>query len=100
MTDPNYVLVARAKIARLYANGRTPTQSEEDDARAGYATARIDAFTRRTLADAKGARLDDNDVAHLTGLLLAHAGVKAEAVGFLETLVRAAVLEAQQGGES
>jgi hypothetical protein len=97
--EPKYVIEARAKVARLYHNGKTPTQSEEAVARAGYVAAKIDSEIRKTIQkSAKGARLDDNHVAHLTGLLLSNAGVKADAIAGIEALVRLAVLEAQQGG--
>jgi len=99
--EPQYVIDARTRVARLYQNGKTPTQSEEDVARAGYVAAKIDSEIRKIVQrSAKGARLDDNHVAHLCGLLLGCAGVPGEAVNRIEALVRAEVLEAQQGGQS
>lgn len=99
--EPQYVIDARTKVARLYQNGRTPTQSEEAVARAGYVAAKIDSEIRKIIdRSAKGARLDDVHCAHLIGLLLSNAGVGYDAVRVIETVVRAAVLEAQNGGQA
>lgn len=98
--EPKYVIEARAKVARLYHNGKTPTQSEADAARADYVAAKIDNEIRKTVQKSlQGARLSDTAAGHLCGLVLSLAGVKYMEAEQIEQVIRAAVLEAQNGGQ-
>jgi hypothetical protein len=98
--EPKHVLEARAQVARLYNNGKTPTQSEEHAVRARYVEIKIDSDIRKIVQKSLGgARLSDTGTAHLCGLLLSLAGVKYMKAEQIETLIREAVLTAQQAGE-
>ncbi len=67
---------ARAQVARLSRSVSKAPQSEVDAANARYVAAKIDSDIRKTIQRSlKGARLDDTQVAHLVGLVLALGGV-------------------------
>lgn len=101
MAEPQHVIDARAQVARLSRSFSKAPQSEVDSANARYVVAKIDSDIRKTVQRSlKGARLDDTQVAHLVGLVLALGGVKYEAAEQIEQVVRSEVLGAQQGGQS
>ncbi|NPC97883.1 hypothetical protein [Nocardioides sp. zg-DK7169] len=100
MAEPQNLLAARMQVARVARATHGADQTEINAARTSYATAKLDVAIRQTMRNsAKGAPLDDSQVAHLCGLLLAEAGVKYEALQLIEPVIRAAVVAAQ-GGEA
>ncbi|MBT0995448.1 hypothetical protein KIN34_14265 [Cellulomonas sp. DKR-3] len=84
---------ATGAVAGLYSHGAVPDPSTLDAARATLATATLDKAIRDSIART-GTALNDAQVGHLVGLLLAESGVPAVAVAKVEHMARVAVARA------
>ncbi|MDE0775929.1 MAG: hypothetical protein OSB43_06635 [Nocardioides sp.] len=79
------VLSARAKLAGLYAYGRTPDPEVEAAYRRSLATAKLDRAIREATEVCPG--LDPAQVGHLAGLLVSWGNDDGRAVARFERLV-------------
>lgn len=95
---------ARARVAWLASRGVLATDAEKVDAYGTLLCSQIDRDIRRNVAAANGSApgavaLNEVQVAHLVGLLLAEAGVPGSSVTLVEGIVREAVAAAQTVAE-
>jgi len=86
-------LQATAGVGRLYSHGATPDPSVADAARATLATSLLDRDIRERIART-GTTLNDAQVGHLVGLLLAESGVPGSDVEKVEYIARVVVARA------
>lgn len=96
--DPLTVPQARGAVAGLFSRGAVPDPSVLEAARAALATSMLDREIRMRAGIAE-TTLDDVQVGHLVGLLLATCGVGGSVVMEVESLVRRVVVDAHGGDQ-